>query len=237
MREDLQRLIEIQQLDDDINAEKSEQEALREDLDGKAGEVENAKTALNDHEEELLALKKEVDRKNLNIKEKDVAVENDRATLSRITSNREYKAILTQIEKDRADLSVIEDELLEEMGRSDEVAGKVEEEKTLVKDLESALAQKEEEVKGLIDSSDGRVAVLEEKRSAIAVGVDSELMGIYTRLTSRDDGKAVASADGGMCGGCNMTLTSQTISELIKGDEIIRCMTCGRILYLEDEKS
>ena len=142
-----------------------------------------------------------------------------------------------QIEKDRADLSIIEDQLLEEMASSDEVAGKVEEEKALVKELESALVLKEKEAEGLIGSSDGRVAGLEEKKDAIATGIDSELMGVYTKLSGRGNGQAVASVNGGVCGGCNMTLTSQTISELIKGDEIVRCMMCGRILYLQDEES
>lgn len=237
MREDLRGLIEIQQIDDDIGMEKSEQRALREDLDGKTSDVEDAKAALKDYEDQLFELKKEVDRKNLDIKGKDEAVEKDRATLSRITSNKEYKAILTQIEKDKADLSVVEDKLLEEMASVDEIAQKAEEEKVLVKELESVLAQKEKEVESLIGSSSERVAGLEEKKSAIASGIDSKLMGIYTKLSGRGDGKAVASADGGMCGGCNMTLTAQTISELIKGDEIVRCMTCGRILYLRDEKS
>ena len=65
MIEDLQRLIEIQQIDDDINAEKSEQEALKEDLDGKAGEVEDAKAVLKDHEEQFFELKKEKQRRNI----------------------------------------------------------------------------------------------------------------------------------------------------------------------------
>ncbi len=231
MREDLQCLIEIQQIDNYINAERLEREALKEDLDGKTGEVEDAKSALKYHEEQLLELKKEVDRKNLDIKEKDAAVEKDRTILSSITSNKEYKAILTQIEKDKADLSIIEDELLEEMASVDEVAEKVKEEKALVRERESTLAQKEKEAEKLMGSSNECVAGLEEKKSTIASGIDSELMGIYTKLSGRGDGKAVVSADGGMCGGCNMTLTSQTVSELIKGDEITRCMTCGRILY------
>lgn len=236
MKEDLRRLIEIQRVDDDIRVEKSEQEGLREDLTEKMDEVEDAKAALKDHENQLLELKKEVDRKNLDIKAKDTAVENDRAVLGRITSNKEYKAILSQIEKDRADLSVVEDELLQEMASIDEVAEKVREEEVLITERESSLAQKEKEIAGLINVSNERAAGFEEKRLSIASGVDSELMAIYNKLSGRGDGKAVVSAEGGICGGCNMTLTAQTVSELIKGDEIIRCMTCGRILYLQDEE-
>ena len=237
MREDLRHLIEIQQIDDDIREEKLEQDVLREDLAEKVSNVEDAKATLEDHKERLLELKKEIDRKNLDIKTKDEAIENDRAVLSRITSNKEYKAILTQSEKDKADLSVIEDALLEEMASVDEVAEKVKEETALVEGREAVFAQAEKKAESLIVSSNECVAGLEEKKTTIASGIDPELMGIYTKLSGRGGGKAVVSADGGMCGGCNMTLTSQTISELIKGDEIIRCRMCGRILYLQDEKS
>lgn len=236
MKECLQRLIEVQEVDNTISAERADQKVWQDELDKEREAMDEIRAALKQHQDEVLALRKEIDRKSLDIKEKDQAIENDRANLIKVTSNREYKAILAQIEKDKADLSVIEDRLLEEMGQVDEVAGKVEEEKVYVKEQEQVLSQKEAEVKGLTDSSNQRIAELEASKSAIVSEIDAELVAIYEKLSERGEGNAVASAEGGVCGGCNMTLTSQTVSELMERGEIIRCMSCGRILYLEDEK-
>ncbi len=237
MREDLRRLIEIQKIDNEITVEETQQRTLQEEMDKDRAVVQEAKDRLKDDREELLELRKQIDRKNLDVKEKEEAIEKDRDILSKVTSNKEYKAILAQVERDRADLSIVEVEILEAMAGSDKVEEDLKTVENSLKEKESALAEKEKEVGKQVNSSAERVSSLEAERSAVTTEVDAELIEIYDRLYGRGDGQVVAASDRGMCGGCNMTLTPQTTSKLIGGEEIIRCMSCGRIIYLRDEQA
>ena len=38
--------------------------------------------------------------------------------------------------------------------------------------------------------------------------------------------------EGGVCGGCNLTLSPNLINQLRRTDKIIRCTYCSRILYI-----
>jgi len=235
MKEDLQRLIEIQQIDEEIEAERAEQRALQAELDESRKAVEEAVSKQEESHDFLSDLKKEIDKKNLDVKEQEAFIEKDQTALNTVSSNREYKTLLTDIETRRADLSIVEDELLEAMTHVDEAEKIVKAAEAERQERESELARKESEVKQEVEASDQRISGLDEKKAGTASGIDRELMGTYNRLSGHAEGRAVVPSAGGMCGGCNITLTPQTVSQLIQGDEIVRCLSCGRILYLEDE--
>jgi predicted nucleic acid-binding Zn-ribbon protein len=236
MKNDIRLLLDVQQFDQSIAAEKARQKSLRETLTEHGEAVEDAKKKVENAKEELHELKKEVDRIGLDIKEKEEQVQKDQESLKQLSSNKEYKAMLTQIEKDKADLSVLEDGALEAMTKVDQ---KQEDNKRVdgaLKDAEADLKEEEAEVEKRVASSGQKVVELEAKRAKVASGVDAELLGRYEKLASHGDGRAVVSARGNTCAGCNMTLRAQMVSELMADNEIICCTSCGRILYLEDEQ-
>ena len=55
---------------------------------------------------------------------------------------------------------------------------------------------------------------------------------LYKRISSRiRDGVAVAEARNGACTACYMALRPQIMSQVRRGDEVITCDNCNRILY------
>ncbi|CAN5205567.1 hypothetical protein BH18ACI2_BH18ACI2_18180 [soil metagenome] len=55
---------------------------------------------------------------------------------------------------------------------------------------------------------------------------------LYNRISTRiRDGIAVAEARNSSCTACFMTLRPQVMSEIRRGEEIIICDNCNRILY------
>ncbi len=236
MKNDIRLLLDVQQFDQSIAAEKARQRALRETLIEHREAVEDAKKKVENAKAELHELKKEIDRMGLEIKEKEGQVEKDQDSLKQLSSNKEYKAMLTQIEKDRSDLSVLEDGVLEAMTRVDQKQEANKRVDEALKDAEADLAEEEAEVEKRIAFSAEKVTGLEAKRAEVASGVDPELMGLYNKLAGRGDGRVVVSSRGGSCAGCNMTLRAQMVSELMADNETICCTSCGRILYLDNEQ-
>ena len=74
------------------------------------------------------------------------------------------------------------------------------------------------------------LAALENKRKEILNSVDRDTLSIYEGIRARK-GQAVVKVEQGRCLGCRVTLS---ISELhhVRGNAIVLCDNCGRILYL-----
>jgi hypothetical protein len=60
---------------------------------------------------------------------------------------------------------------------------------------------------------------------------------LYKRIASRiRDGVAMAEARNGACMACYMSLRPQIMADVRRGQEVITCDNCNRILYYAPEK-
>src|SRR5205807_1000560 len=57
----------------------------------------------------------------------------------------------------------------------------------------------------------------------------------YKRTVKQKGADALAPIDSGACSNCYVSITHQTMNELINNNGMIFCMTCGCILYLAEE--
>jgi predicted nucleic acid-binding Zn-ribbon protein len=71
------------------------------------------------------------------------------------------------------------------------------------------------------------------KRDGIFKTLPDRLASVYNRLVQRSrDGIAVAEVVNGSCSACFMGLRPQVNLEIKRGDQIITCESCTRILYV-----
>jgi len=73
-------------------------------------------------------------------------------------------------------------------------------------------------------------AVHETNRQQIAALIDAEALAIYQELRKRK-GVAVAKVEQGICQGCRITLPNTDLQRA-KGGGVVRCSSCGRIIFL-----
>ena len=110
--------------------------------------------------------------------------------------------------------------------------------KTLIAEIESqeqelaAAERSAEEESARVGS---QVQALLEQRGNLCGEIDSEPLELYQRLLKNKDGQAVVAARNFSCTGCYMTLTQNSINYLMGDSALVRCHSCGRILYLEEE--
>jgi predicted nucleic acid-binding Zn-ribbon protein len=192
-------------------------------------------------EKELLAKKhtesknfqKSVDGKELDLKCLEEEIKKLRGRLFQIKNNKEYSILLSEVGSREADKSVLEDEILSMFSKLE--ALHIEE-----KELSKKSQEAEKELTKHSNSVETEVAGLEKEIQEAqkqwrenAELLDSEAITQYRRLIEKD-GIAVVEVDGEVCGGCNMSLTPQTINLLHRRQEIILCKNCGRILCLPE---
>ena len=148
------------------------------------------------------------------------------------TTNKEYNTFLSEIASKKADLSKQEDQALASLSAIDEL---VDQHKSAEEDLQQMKAARNEEagsVEGQVNEIDEEIAVLEAQRPALVEQVDPADLKIYERTAAKRGETALAAVVDGACQGCFMKVTPEVSNALKRGNALILCKTCSRILYL-----
>lgn len=147
-----------------------------------------------------------------------------------VKKNEEYTALLHEIAGAKAKRSDRETDLLMAMDEEERRAH----EKPA---LEKALAALEAEAKGKLDTiaaEEGReravVAGIEAERATLSAKLPPGTRSRYERTRASKDGRAVVPILKGACGGCYRGQPPQMLQEARRGDRILICDGCGRLL-------
>ena len=80
------------------------------------------------------------------------------------------------------------------------------------------------------------VQVMDPARGRRWVRRASFLRDVYVRVVKAKGEDAMAQVEGESCGGCHQQLTPNIMSQLI-GATVVFCKTCGRLLYLPEDRT
>ena len=203
--------------------------------------VEQLNNRLEELHQTYLQKRTTADSAALSLQEQEEEITKLRQTLNTVRTNKEYAAILTQINTYRADNESVEERALQTMQQADDVQveseslkGEIEVEQGRFAEVTAANAEE-------ITRLEGMLAEVQAERDAATEGIASETLGSFDRLVENYDGEAMApieeqgagSRASYICGGCFMTLNAEHVNALQKYDQIRNCDNCGRILYLE----
>ena len=65
--------------------------------------------------------------------------------------------------------------------------------------------------------------------------IDEDSRDRYRRTVKQHGADALAAVEGSACSGCHVSVTGQMLNELINGQHLQFCLSCGRMLYLADD--
>ena len=157
-----------------------------------------------------------------------------KSRLLTIKSNKEYQAILKEIEDTQRASAEKEDTIL---GLMEEIEALNQELQHRGKEL-SAVRSKYEEEKRTVDrevrQAELEVAEVQQHRQDTAEAVDSGLLARYEHLRVRLGGRAVAHVENTTCSGCHLNIPPQMYNELQRRDSLKHCPNCDRIIYWKD---
>jgi len=200
-------------------------------------EVRKAEASMNELEEKLEAVKKERRQVERDIEDLEARKKKSQAKLSSVSTNKEYRAALKEIEELDRNRSLFEDKALELMEQveqlEDEIGAAAKGLEELKKRTEADKRAIQQEMKNLDECLDDLV----KEREQLCAKVDRELLSRYNMLRERRGGLAVSPVISGVCQTCHMGIPPQKFNELIRGDSLMSCPNCQRIIYWgEDEK-
>ena len=89
----------------------------------------------------------------------------------------------------------------------------------------------------MADLEKQRAGHLEEKRGSLRKGLPPALLKRYEFIRQRHNGTAICAVREGVCLGCHLNILPQLYIDLQKGEEILQCPNCQRIVYWLGEEA
>jgi predicted nucleic acid-binding Zn-ribbon protein len=233
LNEQLRLLRELQDVDLQLKAVEADKERYPVEMKLLDEKLASEKEMSEKKKERIELLEKERRQKEGDLDLEQERIRRAQSKLYDVKTNKEYQALLTEIETLKEINSQREIEILEIMDEIDELKkeyGIVEKELLEMEDRIGAEKKRLEESLGRVD---GALASKKRRRTMITKKLSPELIGLYQTLKEKRR-TAVVPARFGACQGCNVKIPPQMFNEVQRSEAIIVCPSCNRILYWED---
>src|SRR5688572_5525352 len=231
MNADLNRLIRLQQLEsvaDEARRKIADHPARMQALDARLQAARDVVAGIK------ARLSVAADKRRA--EEKEVAGVQTRLArykdqLLEVKTNREYTAMLHEIETAQNEIRTREDRILEVMMESDELNAAVKKSEAELKTAEKETAAERAALETEMAELQREIEKTTIERGKLVADIDRHVLSIFETTAKGRKGVAVAEAKDGLCTICHVRLRPQVFNEVRKNESIIRCDSCRRILY------
>lgn len=230
-------LNKLQTLDSEIYALRYEKESKPQEIKILEASFEEKKQHLANLEKTFLDLQKQRNEKELELASKEEGMKKLRTQLYSLKTNKEYQAMLQQINDGKADASVIEDKILQLLEQGDKIKNDIEQERQKLKEEEKVFLGQKKKIEDRIKEIEGRLLQLEAQREQVIPEIDHKILAQYERILTNRDGLAIVGVKNNTCQGCNMFVPPQVINLIKMYERIITCEVCNRMLCIEENES
>ena len=228
----LKTLIDLQGVDTRIAALEAEATRLPR-------EITAIHTAVQTLKQEVYAGKARLDatKKDQRVREKDLEVVQAKRSktegrLYEVKTNKEYSAVLAEIEDIKQEKGRVEEEILVLMESQERLAADIKDAESRFKTREAQGKQEEAVFQEKLRAVEADMALVRTERAELARQLPPAVLADYDKLLRARGGLALAQVTKpNLCGGCRMTVTPQRLQELRAQTAPLPCESCGRYLY------
>ncbi len=237
MQQDLNNLLKLQEIDYFLGELERSKEYLPDMMENLKRELAESQlkyeTAMSDLEDANLKQK----TLELEVKTKEVDLQKYQQQMMSIKTNKEYDALVAEIDMIKKGISSMETDLLETI--------------ELISTLEANINEYKEKLSHIKDNNSKQLAILQEKidtigdkvsakngeRATVTTEISRQVFSIYDRVRKGKGGSAIVPVKSRACGACFKTLTPKKVQEIKKALKILTCDNCGRLLYWDADIS
>lgn len=152
--------------------------------------------------------------------------------LMEVKTNKEYTAVLHEIEAVERDIRAREDTILEEMEKAEALVRDVASEEAGFRGVEADAKAETGALDATAKTLEADEQRLRAERETVVATVPADALALYNRV-AKLRGTAVAEARDGMCQTCHVKMRVQVWVEVRKNEQVHQCESCSRIFYYE----
>ncbi|MBR7063972.1 MAG: nucleic acid-binding protein, partial [Treponema sp.] len=230
---DIERLKDLQEvLVKKYSLEKKLENSPRQ-LDVQVSSLESSKKEYIELSRKYEDNKYNVNSLKLDLDKAIKAREDAEKAMDGVTSHREYEALTKQIQE----ATNSEQDIRAHLQKEEKLLSDKNEN---LKSLEAIISNQEEEINQAKQSLDNELSSyktelssLKKKEDKLSSTFDKEILFKFQRIIQRN-AEGVVAVRSGVCTGCRMILPAQFANEVHKGESILFCPYCSRILFYEE---
>lgn len=234
MEQQLVMLVELQEIDRTIRVLTERKNAFPQTLAALERRRTENQEGLDRSKEALQAAQKNKRDRDKDLEAGVQKVEKLKSRTPDIKTNKEYQALLKEIETAEQENRAIEDDILALMEKIDAAASSITAAESTAREEDAAITAEQKEQEAVIARVEEEFKVAEEHRRNAAARCDPSVLSEYQKLLATKGGMALAEARGESCSGCYMSIPPQVFVNVKKNESIITCPHCGRILYYKE---
>lgn len=152
-----------------------------------------------------------------------------------IQTQREYEAL----DKEIKDSGEKEQDLRRDLQREEQLLSEMkvnlEKDESMISKQEEEVQKEQSRIKEAVQEKSKGLKVLEKKENSITPGLDEEILFKFERIIKSKAGLGIVPIEHGVCSGCHMILPVQFVNDVHRGEGIMFCPYCSRILFYQPE--
>ena len=229
----IKKLINLQEIDSQLN----ELEDILGDLPIKVDElIVQEKQTIKDIKNGKLRIKEiqlDLNKTELRVEEDSQKIDNHKDQLFKVTTNKQYDALMQEIDHLKEQLDKDETIDIELMEEKDTLEKQITSQEKNVETVSKDLSERRESLEKLLRESAAQKALLESDRDKLVKSIEPNVLKRYDVIRSARRGTAVVPVVGASCNGCGAVVPPQKIAEIRADKTPYTCDECSRFLFIE----
>ncbi len=160
-----------------------------------------------------------------------------------VKSNKEYSAILIEVNTLKLDKGKLEDEALEQLNQAERLSGELQDIQSRVAEQEKLVEAAASDVQTCKADIGQQLDDLTSRRAEAEQDIPESIRSVFNRMADMHEGEAMATVTEESrrhmeyaCGGCYMSIPVERVNALMtQQDQLVLCPSCNRILYLDQD--
>jgi predicted nucleic acid-binding Zn-ribbon protein len=234
LKKQLLLLVELQKVESEIGITNIKCRTLPE----KIAELDEAFNLFQNAVEEKRKIYDDIQKghreKEEKLKKGQEALKKAKERLGEVKTNKEYQAVLKEIEGIESKNSETEDEIISLLEKIDHIKTDLG-----IKDKEGKsyglrYAEEKNKLEGELNSLDAALSECRKRGDELKKRITGDFLKKYEAIKSLHNGLAVVPVWKEICEGCHMKIPAQLYNEVQKFIELCLCPNCSRIIYWYD---
>jgi predicted nucleic acid-binding Zn-ribbon protein len=226
-------LYRLQQIDSPIDQAHARIREIEVELSNNAA-LSQAQEYVKSTEQSLQDARKSLRKTEETVQDQRVKINQAESVLygGKVRNPKELQDLQNDVAALKRYLSVLEDRQLDAMLALEDAEREYKQATGKLDEAQAHTAEQQAGLRGEFTQLHKTVERLEIERQAAATAVNPADLSLYEQLRQTRRGVAVAKVSSQACGACGSLLTPALVQAAHSPNQLIRCTSCGRILYV-----
>jgi uncharacterized protein len=232
MRDQIDILVSLQQIEIESSSVKAHLCCMSKRLDLLYSSQNELRQRITDETLKIEELEKLYRSKEFDIKQNQIMIKRSQERLNSIKNNREYQALLKEIEELKRTNTATEELMMDHLNQIDDAEKKKTAMLEELQVVQNDILQEHQIVNAETETAGKRLKELDQERLKMSCKIEPDVLKLFQKVQSQQvRGNAVVPVQDAVCHGCYVNIPPQMYNELQRCDKLRMCPNCQRIIY------